>query len=416
MLTVPSYVYNALVGDPGLLDNLYMSGDLNELVTGGYLTASPSCDNDLLTKIEQSLGPPSIQSLFLMIKTSCNLKCSYCLLDWNEAETLLSPIKTMTMPTATEAVKLFAEQVANNPKPDGYWQAVTFYGGEPMMNLEVLTGVVDLIAGMRVSGTLWEGTEIILNTNGVLIDERFATYAATMGIEVQVSLDGFEQDHDLNRVDHQGNGSFKRAVRGIELLVSAGAKTVPMITVNDQNMLNLTDFVRWMGAELGITEYMMNVLMSETGQATAHYPINAARAMWDAYHQNLEYGICDTTYAGQLESFSPDSPIVRPSCGANGRKLTVFPDGQVHTCQALNNAEVSRVGTLTTFSTTGSQWSNWKRRSRFSRETCLNCALLGSCGAGCAAGAYRASGSINGLDPNHCHWLKETFRLWRSNA
>jgi len=417
MISIPRCLYSELARGEEIKPELLQIGDIGTLLLeSGFLVQDQVADDLLLQRVIEGQSKPLIQSLFLMLKTVCNLECSYCLLGWEEAQTLLNPTKTMTTETATSSVNRFADLVANNPNPDDYWQAVTFYGGEPLLNLATLTETVNYITRLKAQGILWKNTEMILNTNGVLVDEQFASFAAAMGIEVQVSLDGFKTEHDTNRVDHHGHGSFDRAVRGIEYLTAAQARVVPMITVNEANIPTLTEFVAWMSSELGIIEYSMNILMSETGSAPFGYGKRAATAMWDAYHGNLSSGIRDCQYESQLLAFAQGSGISRPSCGANGRKLTVFPDGQVHTCQALNHSDESYVSRLEDFDPSLPNWIEWRNRTRFNRGECLSCPLLGSCGAGCAAGAYRSSGSIHGLDPNQCQWLKETFNLWRESV
>ena len=414
---LPVELYSVLVADTlrNEIDPIMLSiGAVGkELIASGIIVDDADTDKALLTRIIKAHQNPAIQSLFLMLKTQCNLKCDYCLLGWDRADTLLGPVKTMSGATALESIDHFASIVSTNQRSDGYWQAVTFYGGEPLMNKDVLIGAVDRIDELKVTGLLWPETEIVVNTNGLLVDEDFARYAVRNHIEVQVSLDGFKQAHDSHRVDHSGSGSFDRVIEAIRILIAVGAKVVPMITITDTNIPDLTQFVEWMAADLGITDYMMNLLMSGTGDTSAGYPTRAANAMYASFHYNLaEYGIYDSCYASKLEAFeSPE--IVRPSCGANGRKLTVFPDGQIHTCQAFDKADVSYVAQLGEFYEGLSNWVEWKNRSRFNNPQCLRCPMLGSCGAGCASGAYRKFGSIHAPDPNHCQWLKQTFDLWR---
>lgn len=421
MLTLPTELYEELARhaacpQTAINEDILNFADMRErLLASSLIVNDPSADASLLRQADSSQANSQIQSLFLMLVTQCNLKCSYCFLNWDEAETLHSPSKTMRLATALRAVDNFAELVAPNSRDESYWQAITFYGGEPLMNAGVLADTVGYIKTLKSRGKLWPDTEIVVNTNATMVSSDFAQLAARENIEVQVSLDGFADVHDANRVDHEGRGSHASVIRGIETLTAARAKVVPMITITDTNIPTLTEFVRWMATELRIKSYMMNILMSSTGTPQAQYPQRAAQAMWDAYQSNVAYEIVDHAYAGQIATFT--SPrISRPSCGANGRKLTVFPDEQVHTCQAFDRNDVSGVGRLGGLDLDSPNWSEWRNRSRFKSARCLSCPMLGCCGAGCAAGAYRASGSIHAPDPNHCQWLKSTFDIWRNEA
>jgi uncharacterized protein len=414
-IKVPNQIYAELsVHDRSLPlspELLAASGLETQLVSGGFISYDPVEDNQLLELVLANQPEPLVQSLFLMASCACNLRCSYCLLSKPGSGTFLGSAKTMSSITARAAIDLFARTVADNPKNEGYWQAVTFYGGEPLLNEATLRDAVDYIHLLQAQGLLWPQTELVVNTNGTILNEDFANFAALHGIEVQVSLDGFREVHDANRVDLQGQGTFDQAVEAVKRLVRAGAKVTPMITVTDTNIPALADFVCWMAQELGINAYMMNLLMSETGNPSPDYPKRAARAMWQAYHRNLNLSVTDYAYAGTLGAFT-SSEVAKPSCGANGRKMTVFPDGKIHTCQALERSEISSISDLTSFNTELPSWLYWKQRSRFNNPQCLRCVQLGVCGAGCAAGAYHANGDAYSCDPNHCQWLRETFSLW----
>jgi uncharacterized protein len=153
--------------------------------------------------------------------------------------------------------------------------------------------------------------------------------------------------------------------------------------------------------------------MSNTEQDDPKYPEKAARAMIEAGNIAKQFGACDENFIGTLASFS-QSQVVKQSCGA-GRKLTVFPNGEIHACQALEKSGLTRIGSIPQFDKSSTNWREWKNRTRFIIDECLDCPILGSCGGGCAAGSYHANGSIKAIDPNYCRWMKNLFRRWLFN-
>lgn len=60
-----------------------------------------------------------------------------------------------------------------------------------------------------------------MTTNGVLITKEMATYFNENKFAITISLDGPEEINDENRVFENGTGSFKYALRGIQLLSDA---------------------------------------------------------------------------------------------------------------------------------------------------------------------------------------------------
>ncbi|MEV0219571.1 FxsB family cyclophane-forming radical SAM/SPASM peptide maturase [Streptomyces sp. NPDC050704] len=107
-----------------------------------------------------------------------------------------------------------AEHVGRHRPPEA---RVMLHGGEP------------LLAGPRRIGRFaealhaaWRGLDtpldLIVQTNGALLDRRFLDLFARWGIRVGVSLDGTREAHDRRRRHHSGRGTHAEVVRALELL------------------------------------------------------------------------------------------------------------------------------------------------------------------------------------------------------
>lgn len=62
----------------------------------------------------------------------------------------------------------FKENVVNNFKDNNYWQQITFYGGEPSINKELLKQAIPY--ARKVFND--EYTSIVVNTNLTIYDEE----------------------------------------------------------------------------------------------------------------------------------------------------------------------------------------------------------------------------------------------------
>jgi len=263
---------------------------------------------------------------------------------------------------------------------------------------------------MRDKGELWGNTCVVINTNGTLIDESFARMIAERGVEVQISIDGFRETHDKNRRTRSKKGSFDRVIRGLMELNKAGASFVPMITLNKDNLEEFPGFIEWLCKNAGIRRYGTNLLMSTTEREETNYPEKAAASMIEADRMAKRFGVSDENFTGTVGGFSHPG-IAKQSCGA-GRKITIFPNGEVHTCQALEGSGITYLGKDLRFNYSDPVWLEWRTRNRFGNESCLSCPVLGACGGGCAAGSYHTNGSIKTIDPNYCRWIKKLFEQW----
>lgn len=96
---------------------------------------------------------------------------------------------------------------------------VDFFGGEPLMNFQV---VKDLVAYARsIERDAGKNFRFTLTTNGVLIDDDVIDFANRECSNVVLSLDGRREVHDRYRVDYAGGGSWDTVVPKFQKLVQA---------------------------------------------------------------------------------------------------------------------------------------------------------------------------------------------------
>jgi uncharacterized protein len=65
---------------------------------------------------------------------------------------------------------------------------------------------------------------IVLQTNGVLLDEEWLRICSRFGVRVGISLDGPKHINDRSRVDRKGRSSYDKTVRGLRIAQKAAAE------------------------------------------------------------------------------------------------------------------------------------------------------------------------------------------------
>lgn len=96
---------------------------------------------------------------------------------------------------------------------------IILHGGEPL-----LFGKARFIhLAETFAKVLVDDYTICMQTNGLLLDEEWVSLLDKLDIQVGLSLDGPQSDHDRNRVDHRGDGSHKRVEGALRLLQSSAA-------------------------------------------------------------------------------------------------------------------------------------------------------------------------------------------------
>ena len=152
--------------------------------------------------------------LNLLIKpcsSSCNMKCYYCFYN-DECEN--RQIRNYGM-MGEETLETLISRAFENTR---VFVSFSFQGGEPTLcGVEFYKKVIQLQnkynkRRIRVYNSI--------QTNGQLIDEKWAEFLSKNGFSVGLSLDGTKATHDKYRKDNGGKGTWDRTVAAAEMLRS----------------------------------------------------------------------------------------------------------------------------------------------------------------------------------------------------
>ena len=298
-----------------------------------------------------SSATPSLRHLELQLTHRCNLRCRHCYLGKPHAADL---------PLA-DAVGIVREFAANGGL------RLLISGGEPFLYPQ-LSEFLDATRGL--------GLRRVLLSNGTLITSAVASQLPVE--EVQVSLDGWTQGHDLLR----GAGSFNRTIAGIRVLREAG---IPVGLATMVHRGNLEEFERLsrFSKEIGAVEWGVDTLCV-AGQLLVNRELCISEAEAAPY---MAYGF-GGGYHGSSDGFA---------CGRH--LLTVLPTGQAVKCgfyadQTLGDA---RAGLM----------ACWQRLRHIplSELACHDCQVAEVCAGGCRFRARHPLGpdhvmcSLYGVEP-----------------
>jgi GTP 3',8-cyclase len=180
-----------------------------------------------------------LRSLRLSVTDRCNLRCSYCMPEenyvWLPRETLLS----------FEEITLLAEIFAGLGV-----DRVRLTGGEPLLRRD-LPALVALLAARPAI------RDLALTTNGLLLADHAAALRRAGLHRITVSLDTLDpaRFRALTRID-----AHAAVLTGIEAartaFTSLKIDTVVIRGTNDDEITDLLEFGRSIGAEVRFIEYM----------------------------------------------------------------------------------------------------------------------------------------------------------------
>ncbi len=186
-----------------------------------------------------TLGRP-LRNLRISVTDRCNLRCQYCMPEeeyvWLPREDLL------TFEEISGLVDIFADLGVDK---------LRLTGGEPLLRRDLPVLVRMLAAKPQIR-------DLAITTNGVLLSEQAQALYAEGLHRVTVSLDTLRPDRfkRLTRRD-----SLPRVFQGIETVRLAGFKGLKLDTVvvrgtNDDELVDLIEYGKRVGAEVRFIEYM----------------------------------------------------------------------------------------------------------------------------------------------------------------
>ena len=140
-----------------------------------------------------------INFLIKPASSNCNYKCKYCFYNSIAEKRDIASYGIMKEDTLEAIVKKgleYAEVMCG----------FAFQGGEPTLaGLDFYVKLIELQKKYNIKKLKIYNS---LQTNGMLIDEKWARFLHDNDFLVGLSLDGPKDVHDINRVDSKNHGTF----------------------------------------------------------------------------------------------------------------------------------------------------------------------------------------------------------------
>lgn len=349
----------------------------------------------------EKLNNNKFRGIALEITDKCNLECVHCYLSAGEFDGECNGDGDLSF----DEIKKILEAV----KQSG-GVSVALSGGEPLLRDDC----IDIISYADSLDLM-----ISLGSNGTLIDGEMAELISTYPVKIQISLDGAtKQVHDLVR----GDGSFKRAVKGIDHLVDAGMAKDMVIAftpmkINFKELNGIIDFA--LKREIPVIQFPP---LSPSGRA---------KEKWDELKLSDEETLWtwellskrSSELRGKLDlladcfSINLNNPGNPHRCSI-GTQLRVDPKGDVYPCQCFNSGTEYCLGNLKNTNLNDmvlGQKIQEIKRTCFQRpmniDECEDCNWKNFCGSGCMGNAYELNGDV--LNPDSCEirkkWIEKFF-------
>lgn len=153
---------------------------------------------------------PNLESITIFTTEKCNMNCTYC---------FERNFKNQIGNTSNDIIKKSLDLLFKID--DGSEKKITFFGGEPTLNIDSIKYACDYYKQLKNNG-LKSTVYIDINTNLLYIDDRFIDLINNIKqdifIYISVSLDGNKEINDSQRVDKNGYGTYDRIINNVKKL------------------------------------------------------------------------------------------------------------------------------------------------------------------------------------------------------
>lgn len=345
-----------------------------------------------------------VKALCLHIAHTCNLNCSYCFAGQGKYK---GDRALMSFEVGKQAIDFLIENSGSRRNLE-----VDFFGGEPLMNFEVVKKIVEYCRS--VEKEKGKNFRFTLTTNGVLLDDDVTDFCNREMNNVVLSLDGRREVHDRFRKDYKGNGSYDIIVpKFLDFVKKRGDKSYYIRGTYTHKNTDFTNDIFHM-ADLGFTELSMEPVVcapdDECALTKEDLPIlfrqyeilaeemikrNSEGRGFNFYHYmiDLENGPCIYKRIS--------------GCGSGTEYMAVTPWGEFFPCHQFVGDEKYSMGNVWDGVKNTGLREKFRKCNAYSRPECRDCWAKLYCSGGCAANAYHAAGDIEKVYEYGCELFKK---------
>lgn len=339
----PEPIYLLAVEWRNIVENLQNRFSSNQEIISGLVGRKLLIDNNDIDKKELAearkkavhiLDRPTI--LYLMMSQECNFGCNYCPIP---ALSDKYGKRVLSFEDAIAGIKLWQKHIKDYPKDnDSYF--LIFYGGEPLLNREVLEQLLPYIADEQKAGRFPDKLELMLCTNGSLIDESLLKLFVRYRVTVAVGIDGSQEHNDRIRVANDGSPTFTGIEQTVRQLVKNDVRVVASVIITPANADRVSEYPKLL-QDMHIVKFGFNLMKGKAlmhalhGESMEDYCQRAARGILS--------GIKDTAGNKQFYEYQLEKKLTAlqnglpfsVDCTCYGNQLVIQPDGQVSNCPFL---------------------------------------------------------------------------------
>ena len=342
-----------------LFEDILIKGESDDqiwknLKKAGYLDSYHEMFEGVVEERTINNALKKLSQIVFETTTSCNLRCEYCC--YGEGYTTFESRRQhhghLKFNTAKAILDylccLFQKEISSKAPFEPF--AISFYGGEPLMNFNVVKEIVEYAESLDFSNRQLFFT---MTTNATLL-ARYATFLYEHNFKLLISLDGDKQ-HDQYRKTSDNHDSFEIVMSNLRAVKDKYPKWFSTFRYNAvyTNISNVEDVIAWFRKTFNKAPNFSPLHTPTSGakdyikikSMTADYEIpEDLRFCDDLLAQSpinkRVFDFCNTLFKNIIDKetniFEERRKVPTGTCVPLSKRLFVSYDGKIHPCEKVN--------------------------------------------------------------------------------
>ena len=332
-----------------------------------------------------------VKALCLHVAHDCNLRCKYCFASQGDfkGERLMMPLEV-----GKKALEFIVNSSGNRRNLE-----VDFFGGEPLMNFELVKELVSY--GRKLEKIYNKRFRFTITTNGVLLDEDNMEFINENMDNVVLSLDGRKEVNDNMRKTINGQGSYDTIVpKFINMVRKRGDKDYFVRGTFTGNNLDFTqDILEFYNLEFKKVSIEPVVTDPKEEYAIKEEDLDKILKEYEKFSQEyikIKKVDKDFTFFHFMIDLDQGPCVIKRAtgCGAGSEYMAVTPEGDLYPCHQFVGNEDFKLGDVYEGVKNLDIRQKFKQVNVFNKEECKNCWARFYCSGGCHANAFNANKDI----------------------
>ena len=377
------------------LSDKYSVSEINETYKELYCLYKEGelFSKDYYEKIAENIGKAPIKAMCLNIAHDCNLRCEYCFASKGDFGT---GRELMSLETAKSAIDFLIEASKNRHNLE-----VDFFGGEPLMNFEVVKKTVEYARSQEKKYN--KNFRFTITTNGLLLTDDKIDFINENMDNVVLSLDGRKEVNDRLRVTASGEGSYDIIVPKYQKLVKERKKLGKDYYVRGtftRYNFDFTNDVLHMN-ELGFDQLSIEPVVSDKKLDYSIKEDDLDRVFKE--YETLAKEIINQRKSGNYFNFfhfmldlnqGPCAIKRLKGCGCGNEYISVTPNGDIFPCHQFVGKSEWKMGNVLKDEFNEKIKDYFSKTNVYQKPDCKECWAKFYCSGGCNANNLQYAGDV----------------------